>query len=337
VSQGIHDRQMPYFARACASNDYTDLAARLKLDMYKLKRERAPQAEIGNLCISAKYTHKVLILVIWTAFSDLLHLFPSPHENTVSARVHPNLYLNTLHIIFCTSGRSQPAAPASDKSLIKNNTRPRWLHCSKESRRVSPVGCTPDPSLPVSFCAIPKHLSRQFRTDLLHHHLHCLTSLLNVHSLVVQQPQTFSGFSIQHEGPPDFPIARADNDPSGRVYLMVRFNVRDMAATRATLGSSPVNIFCMRHAARSTQTPVRHESGRSRTALSPLPKVRRPWFLLSKSMRGHLQAGKETLPSPAPHRTGEKEASNALSLLVTCLFQGGKPPSQFLAGRPFAR
>jgi hypothetical protein len=66
--------------------------------------------------------HRVLKLVILTAFTRSSRSIPSPHQNTVSALVHPRLYLDKVHTLVChVPSRRRSAAPASDNLLIKTN------------------------------------------------------------------------------------------------------------------------------------------------------------------------------------------------------------------------
>ena len=169
--------------------------------------------------------HRVLKLVILTAFTRSSRSIPSPHQNTVSALVHPRLYLDKVHTLVChVPSRRRSAAPASDNLLIKTNQNNYMAAKSlgESLGRVLQDFRTPYPGsiarFPLAFAQSRSICPGNFGPICFHHHpsYACSPSVCSWHS-------NFRRSHILNSVRKNFINARADDEPSGRICLIVKF------------------------------------------------------------------------------------------------------------------
>jgi hypothetical protein len=102
VSQYVCDRQC--FCSSLAPQTITRALPRAVMKTRRLEARADAAAE--NMATRRTQGH--IPAVVLTSFSGCVHILPGPSENTVSALVHPNLYLNTGYIISCLTVGPEP-------------------------------------------------------------------------------------------------------------------------------------------------------------------------------------------------------------------------------------
>lgn len=147
--------------------------------------------------------HRVLKLVILTAFTRSSRSIPSPHQNTVSALVHPRLYLDKVHTLVChVPSRRRSAAPASDNLLI-NTTQNNYIAAKSLGEslgRVLQDFRTPYPGsiarFPLAFAQSRSICPGNFGPICFHHHLPMPAHRPYARGTAISDALTFS---IQYE------------------------------------------------------------------------------------------------------------------------------------------